>query len=109
MGLVSPEQLGRRPDLAALDVTHIDHRIADRRVGAAEPRIDDHIAGCLCASGKPPCRKGDAARIAPFEPSLLLKCVERPNLSEASEQQNPGLLPDTAFAVLEGFDFGRHR
>ena len=46
--LVSPKELSRRPDLAGLDVAQFDRGIAHRRIGARDPRIDDHVPRRLC-------------------------------------------------------------
>jgi hypothetical protein len=62
--LLRPEQLPRRPNLAALDVAHVHHRVTDGRVGARKPGVDDQVAHGLRAGRQPTGRKRNAARIA---------------------------------------------
>src|SRR5262249_16529249 len=40
---VCSEQLPRCTDLATLDVTHVHHRITNRRIPAINPRLNDHV------------------------------------------------------------------
>jgi len=76
----------RRTRLATLDIPHIDHGIADRRIGALLPSLRTHVPHRRGAGRKPRRRERHAALITGLEGAFLLKCIQRFDLGEAGQQ-----------------------
>src|SRR5262245_59983896 len=81
-GSVGAKQFSRGPDLPALDIANIDHRIANGRVGAVQPGIDYHVAQHRCSGSQALRSKGNTPQVTTIEAARLLQLIEGIDLNQ---------------------------